>query len=59
MGLYDPFNVLSILRYPAKQKFYIPFKNTDFFYLFCRVGDREGLFWLSFLYNKPPQNLVM
>ena len=28
MGLYDPFNVLSILRYPAKQKFYIPFKNT-------------------------------
>ena len=31
MGLYDPFNVLSILRYPAKQKFYIPFKNTDAF----------------------------
>ena len=31
MGLYDPFNVLSMHRYPAKQKLSIPFKNTGAF----------------------------
>lgn len=56
--VYNHFNVFSICSYVCQQKsiiFLLKIVVLSFFW----IGDREGLFWLLLLCNKPSQNLII